>query len=227
MRAQSQPCSYHTALNHAEAMPRLLHWAEISLNRVKGPGELEAAISGAAAAAVRAIPSSVRTESPSSALRGDEENQAHGVPFRGRACLQHLFIGNAHRLGSVWRNCGFFPESWGTIMWVVSRNLFLNTLNTSLVGFFLFVCLLFQDLSTFIFCLKYINTRQKRLWQSRGTSCWHKNLKFQSESRPTLNGPLMFVGYTTECLTKAKMCWVSYISFRNPGRWFSGDCSAR
>lgn len=116
MWAQSQPCSYHAALNRAEPMSRRLHWAEISLNRVKGPGELEAAISGVAAAAVRAIPSSVRTEMPSSALRGNEESQAHGVPFRGRACLQHLFIGNAHRLGSVWRNCGFFPESWGTIM---------------------------------------------------------------------------------------------------------------
>lgn len=77
-------------------MPRLLPLAEISFNRVKGPGELEAAISGVAAAAVRAIPSSVRTESPSSALGGDVENHAQGVPFQGRTCLQHLLIGNAH-----------------------------------------------------------------------------------------------------------------------------------
>lgn len=78
-------------------MPRLLPLAEISFNSVKGPRELEAAISGVvAAAAVRAIPSSVRTESPSSALGGDVEKHAQGVPFRGRTGLQHLLIGNAH-----------------------------------------------------------------------------------------------------------------------------------
>lgn len=77
-------------------MPRLLPLAEISFNSVKGPGELEAAISGVVAAAVRAIPSSVRTESPSSALGGDVEKHAQGVPFRGRTGLQHLLIGNTH-----------------------------------------------------------------------------------------------------------------------------------
>lgn len=55
MWAQIQLARYRPALNSVEAMPRLLLLAEISFNRVKGPSELEAEVSGVAAAAVGAV----------------------------------------------------------------------------------------------------------------------------------------------------------------------------
>lgn len=96
MWAQSQPSSYRITFNSAEAMPRILLLAEIPFNRVKGPWELEAVVSGVAAAAVWAITYSVRTESSSSGLRGDVENHVQRVLFQEKKmCLEHLFIGNA------------------------------------------------------------------------------------------------------------------------------------
>lgn len=92
MWAQSQPSSYRITFNSAEAMPGLLLLAEIPFNRVKGPWELEAVVSGVAAAAVWAITHSVRTESSSSGLRGDVENHVQRVLFQEKKNVLGAFI---------------------------------------------------------------------------------------------------------------------------------------